>query len=234
MKALILLFAASLTFASIFPHKKTKEQKQQESAVDQYVKAAESRITTEGAATSPGSTWTTYSVMTDLTHDPRASRVDDVVTVIVAESASAVTTGGTQTARKSSATGAATLPGIKSASALALLANLPKLSSDTSLNGSGSTSRSTTLTTNMTARVVRVLPNGFLVIEGMKNVQINSEWQTVSVRGVVRPADLTSDNTVPSQRIAQLEVKLDGKGVVNDAIRRPNFLYRLLLGVLPF
>jgi flagellar L-ring protein FlgH len=234
MKALILLFAASLTFASIFPHKKTKEQKQQESAVDQYVKAAESRITTEGAATSPGSTWTTYSVMTDLTHDPRASRVDDVVTVIVAESASAVTTGGTQTARKSSATAAATLPGIKSASALALLANLPKLSSDTSLNGSGSTSRSTTLTTNMTARVVRVLPNGFLVIEGMKNVQINSEWQTVSVRGVVRPADLTSDNTVPSQRIAQLEVKLDGKGVVNDAIRRPNFLYRLLLGVLPF
>jgi flagellar L-ring protein precursor FlgH len=223
-----------LTFASIIPHKKTKQEKQQESAVDQYVKAAEGRITTEGAETSPGSTWTTYSVMTDLTHDPRASRVDDVVTVIVAESASAVTTGGTQTARKSSATAAATLPGIKSASALALLANLPKLSSDTSLNGSGSTSRSTTLTTNMTARVVRVLPNGFLVIEGMKNVQINSEWQTVSVRGVVRPADLTSDNTVPSQRIAQLEVKLDGKGVVNDAIRRPNFLYRLLLGVLPF
>ena len=233
MKALILLFAASLTFASIIPHKKTKEEKQQESAVDQYVKAAESRATTEGAETSPGSTWATYSVMTDLTHDPRASRVDDVVTVIVAESASAVTTGGTQTARKSSATAAATLPGIKSAAATALLSNL-QLSSNTALNGSGSTSRSTTLTTNMTARVVHVLPNGFLVIEGMKNVQINSEWQTVSVRGVVRPADLTSDNTVPSQRIAQLEVKLDGKGVVNDAIRRPNFLYRLLLGVLPF
>jgi flagellar L-ring protein precursor FlgH len=233
MKTLILLFAASLTFASIIPHKKTKEEKQQESAVDQYVKAAEGRITTEGAETSPGSTWTTYSVMTDLTHDPRASRVDDVVTVIVAESASAVTTGGTQTARKSSATAGATLPGIKSAAATALLSNL-QLSSNTSLNGSGSTSRSTTLTTNMTARVVRVLPNGFLVIEGMKNVQINSEWQTVSVRGVVRPADLTSDNTVPSQRIAQLEVKLDGKGVVNDAIRRPNVLYRLLLGILPF
>jgi flagellar L-ring protein precursor FlgH len=234
MKAFILLFAASLTFASIFPHKKTKEQKQQESAVDQYVNAAESRATTEGAATSPGSTWAAYSVMTDLTHDPRASRVDDVVTVIVAESASAVTAGGTQTARKSSATASATLPGIKSAAATALLATSPKLSSDTSLNGSGSTSRSTTLTTNMTARVVRVLPNGFLVIEGTKNVQINSEWQTVTVRGVVRPADLTADNTVPSQRIAQLEVKLDGKGVVNDAIRRPNFLYRLLLGVLPF
>jgi len=234
MKPFIFILAASLSFGSIIPHRKTKEQKQQESAVDQYVNQADSRITTEGASTTPGSTWATYSVMTDLTHDSRASRVDDVVTVIVAESASAVTTGGTQTARKSSATASASLPGIKSAPATALLANLPKLSSDTSLNGSGSTSRSTTLTTNMTARVVHVLPNGFLVIEGMKNVKINSEWQTVTVRGVVRPADLTSDNTVPSQRIAQLEVKLDGKGVVNDAIRRPNFLYRLLLGALPF
>ena len=53
-------------------------------------------------------------------------------------------------------------------------------------------------------------------------------------RGVVRPADLTATNTVPSERVAQLEVKLDGKGVVKDAIRRPNFLYRLLLGAIPF
>jgi len=173
--------------------------------------------------------------MTDLTRDPRASRVDDVVTILVSESASAVTTGATQTSRKSSANSSITgLPGIKSAAATTALSNLAKMSGDTELNGQGTTSRTTTLTTNLTARVVRVLPNGFLVVQGNKNVQVNSEWQTVTVRGVVRPADLASDNTVPSQRIAQLEVKLDGKGVVNDAIRRPNFLYRLLLGILPF
>lgn len=205
------------------------------SAVDQYVHAAETRATVEGAATTAGSTWAAYSVMTDLTRDLRASRVDDVVTVIVAESASAVTTGGTQTARKSSANSSITgLFGIKSIGATTALSNLAKMSGDTELNGTGSTSRSTTLNTNLTVRVVNVLPNGFLVIEGSKNVQINSEWQIVTVRGVVRPADLTADNTVPSQRIAQLEVKLDGKGVINDAIRRPNFLYRLLLGILPF
>jgi flagellar L-ring protein FlgH len=235
MKAFILLFAAVLVSASILPHKKTQEEKQQSSPLDQYVRQADGRVTTEGAGNTPGSTWTTYSVMTDLTHDARASRVDDVVTVIVAESASAVTTGGTKTARKSSAAASAVLPGVKNASAIALLANLgPTLSANNSLDGSGSTSRSTTVTTNLTARVIHVLPNGFLVIEGTKNVQVNSEWQTVTVRGVVRPADLTSDNTVPSQRIAQLEVKLDGKGVVNDSIRRPNFLYRLMLGLLPF
>jgi flagellar L-ring protein precursor FlgH len=235
MKAVtFLLIAAVLSSASVIPKKLLKKDPAP-SAVDQYVEQAEGRATTEGAATTPGSTWVGYSTMTDLTRDPRASRVDDVVTVIVAESASAVTTGNTQTQRKSSSTSSISgFPGIKSPAATALLSSLPKISGDTELNGQGSTSRSTTLKTNLTARVVRVLPNGFLVIEGSKNVQINSEWQAVTVRGVVRPADLTADNTVPSERIAQLEVKLDGKGVVNDAIRRPNFLYRLLLGVLPF
>ena len=226
------LFAPIAGFSSIIPGKKDQ---QKPSALDQYVKDADTRATEEGAAMTPGSAWTGYSSMMDLTRDSRASRVDDVVTVIVAESASATTTGNTQTSRKSSTNSSITgLPGIKSAAATSMLSNLAKMSGDTELNGTGATGRSTTLTTNMTARVVRVLPNGFLVIEGSKNVQINSEWQVVTVRGVVRPADLTSDNTVPSQRIAQMEVKLDGKGVVNDAIRRPNFLYRALLGLLPF
>jgi flagellar L-ring protein FlgH len=229
----LLLIAVFVSPASVIPKKLKKDPPP--SAVDEYVRESEGRATSEGATTTPGSTWVGYSTMTDLTRDPRASRVDDVVTVIVAESASAVTSGNTQTQRKSSTTPSiSSFPGIKSPGATSLLASLPKISGDTELNGQGSTSRTTTLKTNLTARVVRVLPNGFLVLEGTKNVQINSEWQTVTVRGVVRPADLTADNTVSSDRIAQLEVKLDGKGVVNDAIRRPNFLYRLLLGVLPF
>ena len=196
---------------------------------------AYSRVTADGAVASPGSTWSNYSVMTDLTRDPRASRVDDVVTIVVAESASAVTTGNTQTSRKSSAnTSVTVIPGIKSPAAQAILSNLAHMSGDTELNGSGTTARTTTLNTSLTARVTHVLPNGFLMVEGTKNVQVNAEWQTVTVRGVVRPADLTSDNTVPSSRIAQLDVRLDGKGVITDAIHRPNILYRVLLGLLPF
>jgi flagellar L-ring protein precursor FlgH len=228
----ILLMAGTLCCAGILPKKKKDPQP---SAVDEYIRQAESRATTEGAAVTPGSTWAGYSPMTDLTHDPRASRVDDVVTILVAESASAATTGNTQTSRKSSTkTTITSLPGIKSPAAQALISAMPSLSGDSELNGQGTTTRSTTLTTNLTARVAKVLPNGFLVVEGTKNVQINQEWQTVTVRGVVRPADLTNTNTVSSDRVADLEVKLDGKGVVKDAIRRPNFLYRLLLGALPF
>jgi len=78
------------------------------------------------------------------------------------------------------------------------------------------------------------MPNGNLVVEGTKDVQINSEKQRVSVRGVVRWNDLTAANRISSDRLGELEVRVDGKGVVNDSIRRPNFLYRLLLGLLPF
>jgi flagellar L-ring protein precursor FlgH len=54
------------------------------------------------------------------------------------------------------------------------------------------------------------------------------------LRGVVRPYDVGVANAISSEQIAQLELKVNGKGVVNDAIRRPNFLYRFILGLLPF
>jgi flagellar L-ring protein precursor FlgH len=81
---------------------------------------------------------------------------------------------------------------------------------------------------------VHVLPNGNLVVEGVKTVTVNSETQVVMLRGVVRPIDISAINTVISDRIAAMEVRVNGKGVVQDAIRRPFFLYRLILGLLPF
>jgi flagellar L-ring protein precursor FlgH len=233
MKFASLLLVPALLIGGVVPGKK-KGPPPAPPALDQYVHDAENRAVADGAGGSTGSTWSNFSFMTDLVRDPRASRIDDVVTILVNESASAATTGTTQTARKSSLSASVSGLGLKSAAATGLLSNLAKTASDTELNGQGTTSRTTTLSTNLTARVVRVLPNGFLVIEGIKTVQINSEWQTVMVRGVVRPADLAADNTVTSERIAELDVKLDGKGVVNDAIHRPNFLYRLLLGLVPF
>jgi flagellar L-ring protein precursor FlgH len=169
----------------------------------------------------------------DLARDLRASQVDDLVTIVVAENASAVSTGTVKTARTSSANNSITsLVGKKSAGGA--LANLTNLSGATSLNGQGTTTRTTTLSATLTARVTSQLPNGYLVVEGSKVVLVNGEKQTVTVRGVVRPADLSTDNSIQSNRLAQMEVNIDGKGVVNDSIHRPFFLYRILLGLLPF
>jgi flagellar L-ring protein FlgH len=79
-----------------------------------------------------------------------------------------------------------------------------------------------------------VLKNGSLMIEGSKKVAVNSENQTVTVSGIIRPSDVSPVNTVPSDRIANLNIRVDGKGVVNDSIKRPFILYRILMGLLPF
>jgi flagellar L-ring protein precursor FlgH len=227
LTAMLLLPLAVLTASD---SKKTKKPPVP-TGLDKYTVEAEKQALS--ATPTPGAIWTPIAQFADGARDLKASQVNDLVTIIVSESASAVTSGATQTSRKSSASGSITsLFGPKAATGA--LANLVNAKSDTELNGSGSTSRQTAITTTMSARVVGLLPNGYLVLEGTKDVQVNSEFQTIIVRGVVRPADLAPDNSVPSSRLAQVEIKLNGKGVVGDAIRRPNILYRILLGLLPF
>jgi flagellar L-ring protein precursor FlgH len=169
----------------------------------------------------------------DLARDVRASRVNDTVTVQVAENASAVSSGNVQTSRVSSAKASITaLGGVTKATGA--LANLLGTSGDQELKGTGTIGRQTVITTTLGTRVVHVLPNGYLVVEGVKEIRVSSEQQTITVRGVVRPADLSSSNVVQSDLIAQLEVSVNGKGVVGDAIKRPFILYRVLMGLLPF
>ena len=200
--------------------------------LDRYVREAEAR-SAEAPSASPGSIWTPGSRLTDAARDVRASQVDDLLTIVVAEQASAVTSGTTKTQRTSSAKSAVSAAGGLT-KATGPLANLAGVSGDTQLAGQGTTSRSTVLTTTLTARVVHVLPNGALVVEAAKDIQINSERQSIVVRGVARPADIDATNSIRSDRLGQLEVRVNGKGVVGDAVRRPFFLYRLLLGLLPF
>ncbi|MBS1874777.1 MAG: flagellar basal body L-ring protein FlgH [Acidobacteria bacterium] len=181
----------------------------------------------------PGSLFSSTGQLVDAVRDLRASRVDDIVTILVADKASATATGTTNTARKSSASaGIQALGGaLKATSAWP---NMAAMTGNQQLQGQGVTSRDSTFTTTLSARVTHVLPNGNLVVEGEKLVHVNSEHQEVIVRGIIRPADLTSGNQISSDRLADLEVRINGKGVVNDSVRRPNILYRVLLGLLPF
>jgi flagellar L-ring protein precursor FlgH len=225
----ILCCAAVLAAA----HAESKDKKPVPSALDRYIEEAMETAPADAVRAPNGSLWSPASRMTDLGSDVRAAQVDDLVTIIVNEQASAVATGATKTARSSSVQSSYTaLAGRKSAGGV--LANLANGSSAQSLDGSGSTSRGTSLTTTLSARVTHVLPNGYLVLEGTRDTMVNSEHQVVTVRGVIRPADLANGNFINSSQIAQMEIKINGKGVVNDAVRRPFILYRILLGLLPF
>jgi flagellar L-ring protein precursor FlgH len=202
------------------------------SALERYVAEATAAARANNDA-SPGSLWSSAALFTDLARDLRASRVNDMVTVLVAENASAVSTGNVQTSRVSSATASITALG-GATKAAGALANLLGTSGDQELKGAGTIGRTTVISTTLGTRVVHVLPNGYLVVEGVKEIRVSSEQQVITVRGVVRPADLGPNNVVQSDLIAQLEVSVNGKGVVGDSIRRPFILYRLLMGVLPF
>jgi flagellar L-ring protein precursor FlgH len=180
---------------------------------------------------SPGSLYSASGRLADSARDVRASEVNDIITIVVHEAASAVVSGVSNSSRKSSANASITgAYGITTPK----LTNLLGTTSDTELAGSGTTSRNLALSTTISARVIEVQSNGNLVIEGTKDIGVNSDKQSITVRGVVRPADLSSANIVNSVQVANLQIKVTGKGVVGDAVRRPNFLYRLLLGLLPF
>ena len=224
--AILVLMPACLASAAKKPPARLR------SALDQYIEEAFRNVQST-VDNSPGSLYSRNGLLADGIRDLRASRVYDLVTIVIADKASAVSSGVSKTSRKSNAKASVNALG-GAIKATRPLANLANMSNDQQLQGQGTTSRDSALTTTLTAQVTHVLPNGNLVIQGQKEIYVNSEHQLVTLRGIVRPEDLSPVNQVASDRVAMLEVRVAGKGVVNDAVRRPNFLYRLLLGLLPF
>ena len=213
---------------------KTKDKhKQAVSPIDEYIAQAEARTSAPGQPSSPGSLFTPTGYLANTSRDLRASQIDDVITVLVSDRASALSKGVSNSSRKSSAKYGLTAAGgpLKAAGPWA---NLAGATGDSQLQGQGETSRENALTTTLTARVSHVLPNGNLVVEGSKNVVVNSESQLVRVRGIIRPSDVSPSNTIASDRLANLDIQINGRGVVGDAIKRPFILYRILMGILPF
>jgi flagellar L-ring protein precursor FlgH len=206
----------------------------QPSPIEQYIGQAEGHDWRHGRpAASPGSLFQPGGRLSDLARDPRAYQLDELVTIVVSDRASAIARGATATTRKQDARNSVTALAGRLSPAGGL-ANLAALGGEAKLDGQGQTTRETQLTTTLAARVTHVLPNGNLVLEGLKEISVNSERQMVVVRGVCRPQDLSPGNLIRSERLAMLEVRIHGKGVVEDAIRRPFFLYRVLMGLLPF
>lgn len=203
------------------------------SALDRYLLTLSPDAPRFVSGGSPGSLYSPGGRMTDLGRDFRALFAGDTVTVIVSDRATAIASGTTDSSRASSVNASVTAA-LGPLPAAGPLGQLAGASSGTTLKGSGSTTRTMQLSTTVTAVVERVLPNGNLLLRGTKSIAVNSERQVVEVRGLVRPEDLLSGNSVASDRVAMLDIKVNGKGVVGDSIRRPFILYRILMGLLPF
>lgn len=179
-----------------------------------------------------GSLWIQSGPRTDLFRDLKAHDINDVVTIVVTESTEALASADASNSKSSSASaGFDKLFGLEKS-----ISELPTMlagESSSSFQGKGATSRQTTLSTNLTARVTDVLPNGYLVVEGMREVRVNDENQIVYLSGVVRPADISPANIVSSASVAQMSVRLEGRGIVSQPMK-PGWLYKILNGILPF
>lgn len=103
--------------------------------------------------------------------------------------------------------------------------NLPvwKLSAAHEHKGSGTMSRSDTISARITCRIVEVLPNNNFVIEGQQNLTVDKDIQTIVFKGIVRPDDINADNTVYSYNVAESEISFGGKGPIADKQRRGIF-----------
>lgn len=188
---------------------------------------------TAAPQSAPGSTYADAGRYSDLSSDLRARRVGDTITIVVSDRLNATSQGSSAASRKSSANSSITSL-LGKPSALGALQNLAAVNGATKLDGTGSTNRSNVLTSTLSGRVVEVLPNGDLVVQATKEIGVNSEKHQLAVRGIVRWNDVTANNQVRSDRIGMMSIQLNGKGLVSDSIRRPNIVYRILMGLLPF
>jgi flagellar L-ring protein precursor FlgH len=167
------------------------------------------------------------SWMTGLASDLRARRVNDLVTIRVIENTSASGTADSSLDKNSTAGASVThlfgvekqIPGDPT--------SLVAAAANTKFKGAGTTSRSSTLTAQLTARVVEVLPNGDLVLEGAREIDINGDRQIAVLTGVLRPSDIQSNNVAYSSAVGQLRIRYFGKGLMKDNLQ-PGWLIRAL------
>jgi len=166
--------------------------------------------------------------------DNRANRVGDIVQVKVMQSASASSTAET-TADKESNVNVGVSSFLGQEQVLKSIGGSQAIGaqSTTEFDNDASTSRQSTVTATVAARVVKVLPNGLMQIEGKSETQINGETQIIRVSGLVRSRDIGPNNAIPSTSIADANIQYFGRGVLADK-QRPGWMTRVIDNVWPF
>ncbi|WP_436637304.1 flagellar basal body L-ring protein FlgH [Microbaculum sp. FT89] len=170
--------------------------------------------------------------------DQRAKGVGDILTVEVIFSDKAIFDNKTERSRIAS--GGRDISGAAGNAFLDLIPDDYKtgsavidLNGDTATTGEGSVNRKEELRTNLAAVVTQVLPNGNMVIEGRQEVRVNFEMRELIVAGVIRPEDITANNTVDSTKIAEARISYGGRGQITD-VQQPPYGQQFLDIILPF
>jgi flagellar L-ring protein FlgH len=171
--------------------------------------------------------------------DQRASRVGDILTVVISINDRATMSNETKRERKNSESSqlsgflgyqqqlAKWLPDAVTKN------DLVDVDSDGSSNGKGNVGRQEQVNLRVAATIAQVLPNGNLVIGGKQQMVVNFELRDLQISGVVRPQDISSDNTVSYDQIAEARISYGGRGQISD-VQQPRYGQQLYDILFPF
>lgn len=190
------------------------------------------------------SLWTTDGgAMPDaLVTDHRAGRVGDIITVLIVETSSVSQKANSSRSRQSDINMEVTnwtqpkfYHGLRSNVNSTTKGNMPIYGMDgaTKFSGGGTYSGAYNIQTQITTKIIEVLPNKNLVIEGISEVQVNAEKNSVAVSGIIRPQDISPENTVLSTQVADAKVRLLGKGPIQNKTKAGVF-EKILDFIWPF
>ena len=189
------------------------------------------------AQPSEGSIFTAKSK--NLYQDNRARRVGDIVLVKIVETSSGKKTANTKTTRDSSLKGGiGSLFGFEKSLLSNGGNNVPSLTNldanmSNSFEGKGETNRNSSVTATLSAKVVDIAMDGNLVIQGYREVRVNNETQHIILSGIVRPSDISQDNSILSSSIADARIEYNGEGALASK-QSPGWLANALDVVWPF
>jgi flagellar L-ring protein FlgH len=169
--------------------------------------------------------------------DKRASAIGDILNIVVQENSTTSKDASTTTSKKSTADMGITsfLYGPGASGLLTKGGQYPalKYNAANDFNGSGQVGSSEKIIARIAVRVMDVLPNRNLVIEGSRQTSFSGETQDVILRGVVRPDDITPANTVYSYNVADVTIRFVAKGAVTDG-QKKGWFNKILDKVNPF
>ncbi len=169
------------------------------------------------------SLWSEEIVMS-LISDSRANAVGDIISVIVQESASTKKDTSTKSSKKTSMD-AALQSFVFAPTASNFMTKGGKLpamamTSNNEFDGGGAINNSETIVARFGVRVVDVLPNRNMIVEGLRQTSFSGESRTVILRGTVRRDDISSANTVYSYSLADVSIKFVDSGAISNSQKK--------------
>jgi len=177
-------------------------------------------INKQDGGKNPGSLWSD-SYVNPLV-DRVARKEGDVLTIIISESSAATYEANTKASKNDQ-----TVIDKAMGPIIRYFIRGATDGASSQVDGKGTTNQNGRMSARISAIVMKVLPNGNLIIEGSKSMTINKEIQNFRITGIVRRDDILSDNTVRSEDIAEAIIAMNGKGMIADRQRR-GILTRLL------